>query len=134
MLPYCCKALAVRKWSISGANVGVRSSGGRSTMPSSSSVGTVRLERTASHPILSPIEGSDWESRTVFNTAVADVDGATVLIYRGQGAASDVSRLSFAVSTDGVTFARLDRPVFVPDTPTEDYGVEDPRLTYLDGR
>ncbi len=101
---------------------------------SRSSVGPVRLERASTNPVLAPIPGSDWEGRTVFNTAVADVDGATVLIYRAQGTANNVSRLGFAVSTDGVTFARLDRPVFVPEAPTEVYGVEDPRLTYLDGR
>ena len=53
----------------------------------------------------------DWENRTVFNCGVAQIDGAIVLIYRAQGTASNVSRLGFAVSTDGFTFGRLDRPV-----------------------
>ena len=103
-------------------------------MSSQSSVGPVRLERATVNPLLEPIPGSDWEGRTVFNAGVADVDGATVLIYRGQGPGNDVSRLGFAVSTDGVHFARLDRPVIVPGAPTEVRGVEDPRLTFLDGR
>ena len=91
----------------------------------------MRLERLAGNPILVPIPGHDWESRTVFNCGVAQTDDAVVLLYRAQGTADDVSRLGLAVSTDGVTFARLDRPVFEPGNATETYGVEDPRLTTI---
>jgi predicted GH43/DUF377 family glycosyl hydrolase len=91
----------------------------------------VRLERFAGNPILAPIPEHDWESRTVFNCGVAQMDGAVVLIYRSQGTATNVSRLGFAVSTDGFTFARLDRPVFEPADETETKGVEDPRLTKI---
>jgi predicted GH43/DUF377 family glycosyl hydrolase len=93
-----------------------------------------RLQCVPQNPVLAPIPGSDWESRTVSNNAVADVDGATVLISRAQPEDSGVSRLGFAVSTDGVNFSRLDRPVFVPEAPNEVKGVEDPRLTFIDGR
>ncbi len=93
----------------------------------------MRLERFVGNPILSPIPAHDWESRTVFNCGVAETDGAVVLLYRAQGTADDVSRLGLAVSTDGTTFARLDRPVFEPGDATETYGVEDPRLTTIDG-
>lgn len=61
-------------------------------------------------------------------------DGRIVLIYRAQGGDSDISRLGFAESADGVHFTRLPEPVFVPETPDEITGVEDPRLTLLDGR
>jgi predicted GH43/DUF377 family glycosyl hydrolase len=93
----------------------------------------VRLERFAGNPVLEPIPGSDWESRTVFNCGVTQVDDAVVLLYRAQGMGSNVSRLGFAVSTDGFRFARLDRPVFEPEFETEVWGVEDPRLTVIDG-
>jgi beta-1,2-mannobiose phosphorylase / 1,2-beta-oligomannan phosphorylase len=93
----------------------------------------VKLERYAGNPVLAAIPGSDWESRTVFNCGVTQLDDAVVLLYRAQGMDSNVSRLGFAVSTDGYSFARLDRPVFEPDVETETWGVEDPRLTPIDG-
>lgn len=70
----------------------------------------------------------------MFNRGVVQVEEAVVLIYRAQGRDSDVSRLGFAVSQDGYEFARLDRPVFVPEEVIEAKGVEDPRLTWIDGR
>jgi beta-1,2-mannobiose phosphorylase / 1,2-beta-oligomannan phosphorylase len=91
----------------------------------------VQLERFAGNPILAPIPQHDWESRTVFNCGVAQMDGAVVLIYRAQGTANNVSRLGFAVSTDGFSFARLDRPVFESADETETKGVEDARLTRI---
>jgi predicted GH43/DUF377 family glycosyl hydrolase len=94
----------------------------------------LKLERYANNPILSPIANHDWESRTVFNCGVAQDDGAVVLIYRGQGHGSNVSRLGFAVSTDGYTFSRLDVAVFAPEAETETKGVEDPRLTKIGDR
>ena len=94
----------------------------------------MRLERYTGNPILFPVPEHDWESRTVFNCGVAELDGAVVLLYRAQGEANDVSRLGFAVSTDGFAFSRLDRPVFEPADETETFGVEDPRLTFIDGR
>jgi beta-1,2-mannobiose phosphorylase / 1,2-beta-oligomannan phosphorylase len=94
----------------------------------------LKLERYANNPILSPIANHDWESRTVFNCGVAQDDGAVVLMYRAQGHGNNVSRLGFAVSTDGFSFARLDRPVFAPEAETETKGVEDPRLTKIGDR
>ena len=94
----------------------------------------MKLERYPGNPILSPLPGHDWESRTVFNCGVAQDDGAVILIYRAQGVTDIISRLGFAVSTDGFTFGRLDRPVFVPADETETKGVEDPRVTRIDGK
>ena len=92
----------------------------------------MRLERYAGNPVLAPIAGHEWERRTVFNCGVAQTaDGAVVLLYRAQGVDNDVSRLGFAVGTDGLSFARLDHPVFAPEAETETWGVEDPRLTRI---
>ena len=91
----------------------------------------MKLERFAGNPILAPIPQHDWESRTVFNCGVAQTGDTVVLIYRAQGMADNVSRLGFAVSADGLTFGRLDRPVFEPGDETETKGVEDPRLTTI---
>jgi len=93
----------------------------------------MRLERHPGNPILAPIADHEWEARTVFNCGVVQIDGAVGLLYRAQSYASDVSRLGLAVSTDGLSFARLDQPIFVPQDDTETWGVEDPRLTWMDG-
>ena len=94
----------------------------------------MKLTRHPANPILTPIPGHPWEARNVFNCGVINHDGKIVLIYRGQGTANDVSHLGYAESTDGVHFDRLLEPVFSPADPTEVNGVEDPRLTPLDGR
>ena len=94
----------------------------------------MKLQRYSGNPILAPIADHDWESRTVFNCGVTQTNDAVVLLYRAQGLTDDVSRLGFAVSTDGFRFSRLDQPVFAPGDETETKGVEDPRLTRIDDR
>lgn len=84
--------------------------------------------------MLEPIAEHPWEARNVFNCAALNHDGKIVLIYRGQGWENDVSHLGYAESADGVHFSRLPDPVFSPADPTEVNGVEDPRITLLDGR
>ncbi|HVL26366.1 MAG TPA: hypothetical protein VM450_19915 [Thermomicrobiales bacterium] len=94
----------------------------------------MKLTRHPANPILTPTPDHPWEARNVFNCGVINHDGKIVLIYRGQGTANDVSHLGYAESTDGVHFDRLPEPVFSPADPAEVNGVEDPRLTPLDGR
>jgi predicted GH43/DUF377 family glycosyl hydrolase len=95
----------------------------------------LKLQRYEGNPILEPIADSPWESRTVFNCGVTNHDGKVVLIYRAQGTENNVSHLGYAESTDGRTFTREPEPVFGPESPEEAFGVEDPRLTWLeDGR
>jgi predicted GH43/DUF377 family glycosyl hydrolase len=45
-----------------------------------------------------------------------------------------VSHLRVAVSRDGKTIDRISGPALVPQTADEEFGVEDPRITPLDGR
>lgn len=94
----------------------------------------MKLLRHPANPILEPIPGHPWESRNVCNCGVITHDGKIVLIYRAQGGESNVSRLGYTESTDGLHFERRPEPVFAPETPEEIKGVEDPRLTVLDGR
>lgn len=44
------------------------------------------------------------------------------------------SHLRVVRSRDGRTADRFDGPTFVPEMPWEEYGVEDPRIVWLDGR
>ena len=52
--------------------------------------------------------------------------------YRAQGL-DWVSRIGYAVSQDGVHWNRLRRPVLEPMDGTDSRGVEDPRVTEIDG-
>ena len=90
------------------------------------------LKRYRGNPILMPSLTNEWESDNVFNAAVVERDGLVYMLYRAQGL-DRVSRIGCAVSTDGLHFNRLKEPVFVPEEDYEEYGVEDPRVTYLDG-
>jgi len=91
------------------------------------------LKRHILNPLLSPKPHHTWESKYVFNCAVIKRNGLFHMIYRAQGE-DMVSRLGYAISTDGVRFNRLESPVFGPASQWELYGVEDPRLTEIDGK
>lgn len=100
------------------------------------------LVRLCERPILGPRSEHPWEAAAVFNPGVAQQGDRTVLLYR----AADLpfteyghptayhSCIGYASSTDGIHFTRNDAPVFVGSLPQEARGVEDPRVTFLDGR
>lgn len=94
----------------------------------------MKLTRHPQNPLLAPIPDHAWENRTVFNCAVTNWNNKIVLIYRAQGKGNNISRLGYAESSDGVNFDRLPEPIFVPETEDESNGVEDPRLTIIDGK
>ncbi|MFO7582356.1 hypothetical protein [Guyparkeria sp.] len=93
----------------------------------------MRLTRHPSNPVLMPNVFNDWEALNVFNPSVVFHQGLFHMHYRAQG--SDyVSRIGYAVSEDGIVWNRLQRPVLSPSADFEARGVEDPRVTELDGR
>ncbi len=88
------------------------------------------FERLSDKPLLGP-RGMGFESAGVFNPAAMRVGDKTVLLYRAQDKAG-TSRIGYAETTDGVTFARRDTPVLSPEAPYEAQGgVEDPRLVRI---
>ena len=93
----------------------------------------IRLTRHVLNPILSPISNHHWESKYVFNCAVIKHNNLFHMLYRAQGE-DMVSRIGYAVSTDGVRFNRMERPVFGPGSKSELFGVEDPRITEINNR
>jgi len=93
----------------------------------------LKLKRHLLNPLISPNPYHLWESRFVFNCAVVKKDGLFHMLYRAQGE-DMVSRIGYAVSADGVRFNRLEKPVFTPKNQYELYGVEDPRITEIDGK
>ena len=92
----------------------------------------MRLHRHPCNPILRPNPLHPWEALNVFNAAVVVHNGLFHMLYRAQGL-DYVSHIGYAVSEDGIHWARLDRPVFSPQEPWESRGVEDPRITEIDG-
>ena len=90
----------------------------------------MKLQRHPASPILKPNPFNEWEALNVFNCAVVHHNDLFHMFYRAQGA-DYVSRIGYAVSTDGVHFNRLQQPIFYPETEWETRGVEDPRVTHL---
>ena len=92
----------------------------------------MRIQRHPVNPILLPDPTSDWECYNVFNPSVIYHNGLFHMHYRGQGL-DWVSRIGYAVSEDGVHWNRLRWPVLEPHDGSDSRGVEDPRVTELDG-
>lgn len=79
-----------------------------------------------------PSKLSAWETDNVFNAAAVRHNGLVYMHYRAQGL-DRISRIGCAISTDGYHFNRLLEPVLSPANEYESFGVEDPRITELDG-
>ncbi len=88
-----------------------------------------------------PIHGQTvfWESMATFNPAAIVKDAEIHVFYRAEEKLGDVgigghtSRLGLALSEDGITYDRVDEPVFYPKNDDQkNYewpgGVEDPRI------
>lgn len=93
----------------------------------------MRLTRHPANPVLKPNPFNEWEASNVFNPSVVVHNGLFHMHYRAQGT-DYVSHIGYAVSVDGVNWNRLQKPVLSPEADFEARGVEDPRVTELDGR
>lgn len=95
----------------------------------------LQLERAKSNPILLPDESNWWESNAVFNCSVLNDSKTIHMLYRAIGEYKDyVSRIGYAESSDGLIFARRKDVAISPEADYEKYGIEDPRLTIIEGR
>jgi predicted GH43/DUF377 family glycosyl hydrolase len=93
----------------------------------------LNLVRHPASPLMYPNPLHQWESLNVFNCAVTQHNGLFHMHYRAQGV-DFISRIGYAVSTDGLNWNRMEQPILAPHNGLEDYrGVEDPRVTPLDG-
>jgi len=93
----------------------------------------MRLTRHPANPILKPNPLNPWEALNVFNPSVIVHNGLFHMHYRAQGV-DYVSHIGYAVSRDGVQWNRLQQPVLSPSGEIDARGVEDPRVTELEGR
>ena len=95
-----------------------------------------KAQRLPAEPILTPRQGNKywWEKRGTFNPGVALYRDKIILLYRAYDEFR-ISRLGLAKSRDGIHFRRYSLPVVDTD-PTdmdERLGIEDPRITKIDG-
>lgn len=87
-------------------------------------------------PLLAPRPNLSWEKGGIFNPGATIFKDKILLLYRAYGE-DKVSRFGIATSSDGINFAyQSDTPVFIPNPQSsyEDHGVEDPRVTCLEGK
>lgn len=98
------------------------------------------LTRIPENPIVEPNPANDWEHDGAFNGCVTKVDGVYHMVYRAfsapkqhHGVNMQVSSVGYAQSTDGIHFSEH-KLLFGPEEDWEAYGVEDPRITYMDGK
>ena len=92
----------------------------------------VELTRFSGNPVLEPNPQHRWEARAVLNAAAVKANGLYHMFYRAVDP-SLISSIGYAVSIDGLRWMRLDSPILSPQEPFEERGVEDPRITYLEG-
>jgi len=102
-----------------------------------------QAKRSPARPLIEPRTGSGekfwkspywWEQYGTFNPGVAEYRSKVLLLYRAYDI-HYVSRFGLAESVDGVSFQRRELPVVDtdPNDPYERLGIEDPRITKMDG-
>lgn len=91
----------------------------------------VTLGAKETSPILKP-EGTDFESKAVYNPTVIVDDNTIKMIYRAEGKKSGTGVLALAYSKDGKNFERYNcNPVIRPEFDYEAFGCEDPRVVKI---
>jgi predicted GH43/DUF377 family glycosyl hydrolase len=92
------------------------------------------FERNESNPILRAAD-LPYPANSVFNAGVTEIDEETLLLVRVEDRRG-ISHLTVARSRDGVHGWRIDPEPSLPPSPSthpeEIWGIEDPRITYLD--
>jgi len=89
--------------------------------------------RSKRNPILKPNKKQSWQSRKVYNAAALYENNKYHLFYRAVGK-DWLSRIGYAVSTDGETYRRDRAPKFLPRGLLESRGVEDPRISKINDK
>ncbi len=94
------------------------------------------INRYQYNPILTK-DNVPYPVATVHNAAVVKYEGKYIMIFRSHKL-NGRSILGMAVSNDGYTFKVNEEPFMIPSTvgifkEYEAYGVEDPRITFVDG-
>jgi beta-1,2-mannobiose phosphorylase / 1,2-beta-oligomannan phosphorylase len=95
----------------------------------------ILLQRYEKNPILVPNEANWWESKAVFNCAILHYENKFHMLYRAIGEYEKyISRIGYASSTDGYSFASNSQLALEPVQDYEKHGIEDPRLVEIDNQ
>ncbi|HEC41886.1 MAG TPA: glycosidase [Bacteroides sp.] len=94
------------------------------------------IKRYQHNPILTK-DDVPYPVATVHNAAVVKYEGKYIMVFRSHKL-NGRSILGIAVSNDGYNFKVNEKPFMIPSTEGvfkeyEAYGVEDPRITFIDG-
>jgi predicted GH43/DUF377 family glycosyl hydrolase len=92
------------------------------------------LERFVTNPMVRPSQIAFTQATGAYNpgAAIDHASGRVVLLVRVFEEETQRSCLALAISSDGQRVDEiLDRPAVSRDSPYEEWGVEDPRITYL---
>jgi beta-1,2-mannobiose phosphorylase / 1,2-beta-oligomannan phosphorylase len=73
-----------------------------------------------------------FENKAVFNPACIQVDDITHMYYRAVNN-NNISSIGYCQLKDNIVIKRFEKPILSPEFDYEKKGVEDPRITYLDG-
>ena len=100
----------------------------------------IKLERVSDKPILEPRKENEWEAAAIYNVGIIKDNGLVHMIYRatdknsnGRECSDYSNYFGYAVSTDGINFNRLEKPLLGPEPGTQEgRGVEDPRVVKLE--
>jgi len=101
----------------------------------------IKATRHNENPILDPPIGSIWEEEATFNGSIIKKDEdkyhflyraiSSPIVYYSKEI--ELSSIGHAVSTDGIEMKSREQFI-VPEYGWEQFGCEDPRVTYMDGK
>ncbi len=83
--------------------------------------------------VLESRKGFEFENNGVLNPACIDKDGITHIFYRAVKS-GNFSTIGYAQIKDSKVIYRSNSPVLEPEYKYEKHGVEDPRITFIDGK
>lgn len=91
------------------------------------------IEMDESRIVLESRAGFEFEDEGVLNPACIEKDGLVHMFYRAVGK-GNFSTIGYCQIKDNKVVYRSDKPVLVPEYQYESQGLEDPRITYFDGK
>ncbi len=73
-----------------------------------------------------------FENKAVFNPACIEIGGITHMFYRAVNR-QDISSIGYCQLSNNQVIKRLTKPLLFPEHDYEKEGIEDPKITFLDG-
>jgi predicted GH43/DUF377 family glycosyl hydrolase len=74
----------------------------------------------------------EFENKAVLNPACIQIDGVTHMFYRAVNN-DNISSIGYCQLIDNKIIDRFKKPILIPEYDYEKMGVEDPRVTFLEG-